>query len=238
MGVPFAQYVGTPDRQEMNLIRIFLEDHDCDSLNSILSSDGQAAVTDEMMARLRAIFSNETIPDPLDGYYRYEQFAYQLTRPGAGFLSGQLYAWAKEPIPGEKICMVSEGFDALNSGWQDGAVTSAHNCFRGKVFQDLYQPGDVQKWERCSNRFTNRDLIKGNAQSTNDLCLLLENEYHMRDLAGLNYCGGPTVMPTEVVNGEEIASASADDWEGATTSPIISGDDETAPRRVNRYQIA
>lgn len=206
----------------MNLLRVFLEDADCDPLNSLFTTGGQGAVTSEMMARLRAIFGADTVPDPLDGFYRYEKDAYQLTRPGAGFTASQMFAWAKQPLAGEKICMASEGFNALDAGWQEGAVVSAHNCLRGQVFQDLYQPGDVNKFERCSNPYTNRDLIKGNSQSENDLCMLLSTEFHMRDLAGLNYCGGPSVITAEVDAGtqEVTASSQASDWSGVSTDPV------------------
>ena len=232
-GIPFAQYVGTPERQKANLLRIFFEDADCDPLNSVFNSNGQNGVTSVIITRLRSIFGTNTVPQPLFGFYRYEEASYQLTRPGASFTAKDMIEWAKRPLRDEDFCIVGESFNPLDSGWQDAAVTSAHNCFRGSVFQDKFQPADVNAWERCSNPFTNRNLIRG-GPSTDDVCMLLSNEAHLRDLAGLNFCGGPTSLPTassDDSSSEISAVSTGADWADAADEPVS----DPVPRRFRRY---
>src|SRR5690606_24865254 len=143
--------------------------------------------------RLRALFGAEAVPEPLFGFYRYEEYSYQLTRPGASFKAKDMTEWAKRPMRDEEYCIVGESVNPLDSGWQAAAITSADNCFRGSVFDDI-KPSMVTGWETCKNTFTNRMLKRGHP-GTFDLCLLLSNEVHARDMAGLEYCGGPTELP-------------------------------------------
>ena len=225
----FVQYVSTPERNASNLVRIFADDHDCDEMDAIYAAGGIDAVTDEIHNRLRDTLTNDVIPDPVSAVYSSEKFAYWLPGSGTDFTATQAISYAKEPIRGEKICLASESYYGLDSGWQEGAAKSAHSCLKGPVFTDVISNGEVARFERCTNAATGRQLdVSNNQQTGNDVCLLLFNERHMRDLAGFNVCGGPTTVPSigTTVQGEE-----ADDWSNAVTTPVY---DDQQPRLHGR----
>jgi len=161
--------------------------------------------------------------------YRYEKLAYQLPSPGWDFTFEELSNWAAEPIEGERICFATEGLNPRDSGWMEAAAVTAHNCFRGPVFSDVITSAEVDSWERCSNRFTERELVKG-SEGPFDTCLLLETEYSMRDLDGEAICGGPSQLPGNL----GIQSGSIEDqWANAKQTPVTLPEE---PRRVGgRY---
>lgn len=225
---PFWQYIATRERKAMHLIRFFYEDETCAPYKQILETDGQEAVTAEVMRRFRNTMGSYNVPDPLEGFFRFEESAYQLPSPGWDFTFDRLFHWASQPIEGERICFATEGLNPQDSGWQEGALDSAHRCLRGRVFDDVITSEDVDGFERCSNAYTERELIKGD-EGTFDLCLLLENEYSMRDLAGLNFCGGPSVLPSGITS----QSSAADSWANAVDTPVLNQD---PPKRLrSRY---
>jgi hypothetical protein len=121
---------------------------------------------------------------------------------------------------------VSEGFNGLDSGWQEGTAIAAHNCLKSNVFKDAVPQTAMQALERCRANITkgaNRYLDSGNKNSGNNVCLLMQHEYHIRDLAGYTYCGrGPKVYdyPTyaELVNGSYAADEMQ--WSSATSNPV------------------
>ena len=57
----------------------------------------------------------------------------------------------------------------------------------------LFRQSDIAGFETCAPNVTSgsaRVLTSANKPSGNDVCLLLNNEYHGRDLTGFEYCGG------------------------------------------------
>jgi hypothetical protein len=191
-GFTFIQFLSTPERLAGNLLRVFFDGGNVEEYDNILETGGQAAVTELVMARLREKFtdSDGPIPDPVDAFYRGEKNGYTYLSAGVPFTAAQQSAWAAEPLTGEKLCLVGESFNTLNSGWQEGAALSAQACMRGPVFNDVISAATADSWEMCINPTTEVVL---DASTATDPCLLLENEYVIRDLAGLDYCGGPSV---------------------------------------------
>ena len=195
-GDVFIQFIGTPERQAGHLLRIFIDNEATNVfLANLLATSGQAAIQTYLMPLLRAQFniSDGPIPDPVDAYFHTERYGYSYISAGADFSAAQQTAWSVQPLGTERICLASESYSTLDTGWQEGATHSAHNCFRGKVFSDVITNAQVSAWERCSNGFSGRQLDNGNKNTGNDVCLLLANEYHLRDLANLSFCGGPSV---------------------------------------------
>lgn len=193
-GFTFIRFNPTPERQAGNLLRVYWEDQAIQEYNDVLETGGQAAVTALVMSRLRAKFglSDGPIPDPVDSFFKSEKNGYTYLQVGVPFTATQQTVWAAEPLAGEKLCLVGESFDTLNAGWMEGAANTAHNCMRGPVFSDVVSASTVNSWESCINPTT--EVVLDYASSS-DECLLLENEYVTRDLAGLDYCGGPSVYP-------------------------------------------
>lgn len=229
--IPFLQYVGTDERQAGKLLRIYLEEEECEPLARDLEVGGQGAVKDTMMARLRRAFPLDTIPNPTGFFYRDEEFAYSLPGIGADYTNDQLLSWASRPLDREGVCMASEGYNFFDGGWQEAAAVSAHRCLGGPVFSDIFHPADIAKFERCTNVFTGRVLDKADPQY--DQCLLLANEASMRDLAGLDFCGGPSTQAIVSEGNDTISVSSASsDWEGAATERVAP---DSNARRVHRY---
>lgn len=195
--ISFIQYVPTPERQEGNLLRFFFEEEPCRQFDAIYASSGITGIQTELMSRVKINFATAVgakIPNPTESYYSSELYAYSGLAPGAPFRATDWLAWGAEPFPGEKLCFATEGINMFDSGWQEGAAKSAHNCLKGNVFKDVIPSTTVQALERCRANITNganRYLDSSNKNSGNDVCLLLRNEYHIRDLAHYTYCGAP-----------------------------------------------
>ena len=193
----FIQYVPTPERQEGNLLRFFFEEEPCRQFDAIYAASGASGVQSELMSRVNFNFATAvgtSIANPTESYYSSELYAYSGIAPGAPFRATDWLRWATEPMPGEKLCFATEGVNMLDSGWQEGAAKVAHNCLKGNVFKDVIPSSVVQALERCRANISNganRYLDGGNKNSGNDVCLLLRNEYHIRDLAHYKYCGAP-----------------------------------------------
>ncbi len=228
-GIAFIQYVPTPERQEGNLLRFFWEDDQCDDLNNIFATSGIDGVKNEVMSRARLVLSGAIgipIPDPEQSYYSYERYAYTGVRPGGSFTSAQVETWATQPIINEDLCIASESVNLLNTGWMEAAARSAHNCMKGKVFTDVISVGTLNSLEACSANLTSgpsRPLSISNKNSGNDVCLLLRNEYHMRDLANYSYCGGPKTYnypPLASFTSNSYPSPSISLWSGLSTTPV------------------
>lgn len=226
--IDFIQYVPTPERKEGNLLRYFFEQEACDTFDAIYASSGALGVQKELMSRTRVALSaaiDKSIPDPVEAYYSSEKFAYASFAPGAPFTASQLSLFAAEPMPGKKICFASEGFNILDWGWQEGAAKSAHNCLKGNVFNDVISNSVIQSFERCRANISsgaNRYLDIGNKNSGNDACLLLRNEYHMRDLANYTTCGSPKVYDYPNLASFTSTSYQPDQllWQNAVTTAV------------------
>jgi hypothetical protein len=239
----FIQYIGTPERQEGNLLRFFFDNEGCEPLDVIFEADGLPGVVAELMARVHAKFDAVTpggvVPEPVESWYASDRNGYHYIKAGADFGSAALLQWARQPLPNEKICLVSESFNVLDQGWMEGAAKSAHSCLGGNVFSDLIKSTTLQSLERCRATITsgsNRYLDDNNMNSGNDLCLLMRNEYHLRDLANFTYCGGPKiyVYPTLQSFQDQAYTASLSLWSAATTEAVY----ETSPIKTGRgYKV-
>lgn len=195
----FVQFMPTPERQQANLLRVFYEEETCAYLEMLSANgNGNASVTREIMRRLNARFGAELgsagVPNPVFAFFHSESFAYAKILAGATFTPTELVQWAVQPLPGVPLAFASESFNPNDSGWQEGAARSAHSALGGPVFRDLISATTLTQLARCRANVStnNRFLDAGNKNSGNDVCLLLRNEYHMRDLAGYAYCGGPS----------------------------------------------
>eukprot|EP00808_Paulinella_micropora_P001649 g43074.t1 len=181
----FVQYVGTPERQEGNLLRFFWENEECRALDEIHERGGEEAVQAEVMNRVRRRFTTDGhISEPIQAYYSSEVLAYTYLQAGAAVTSKEVFAWAVQPLPDEDLCLASESYNPLDAGWMEAAARSAHACLSGPVFGL-----DVSQTEICAS--PNGRILRPDDDSVYNRCLLLRNEYNMRDLAGLNSCGGP-----------------------------------------------
>ncbi len=197
--IDFIQYVPTPERQEGHLLRYFFEEEPCVALDAIYASAGAAGIKTELMYRTRLALNaavGQPIPEPVEAYYSSEIHGYAGIAPGAPFRATDWLQWATEPLVGEKLCFATEGVNMFDSGWQEGAAKVAHNCLRGNVFKDVVKATAITELERCRANITsgaNRYLDNNNKNTGNDICLLLRNEYHMRDLANYTTCGSPKI---------------------------------------------
>lgn len=224
----FVQYVPTPERKEGNLLRYFFEEAPCRELDAIYALSGAAGIQAELMSRTRFNLQaavSTPIPEPVEAYYSSEVFAYAGIAPGAPFKATDWLTWATEPMRGEKLCFATEGVNMFDSGWQEGAAKVAHNCLRGNVFKDVVSSTAVSALERCRANISsgaNRYLDNGNKNSGNDVCLLLRNEYHIRDLANYTYCGGPKVYDYPTLASFTSNSYQPNQllWQNALTTPL------------------
>lgn len=229
-GIVYIQHVPTPENQEGNLLRFFWENDQCDPLNTIFANSGIEGIKNEVMTRTRAALGlavGGPIPDPEQSYYSYEQWAYTGVKPGAPFNSAQVTTWATQPIIDEDLCIASESVNLLNTGWQESAARSAHNCLKGKVFNTIIPVATINKLESCSADFTpssNPKQLSLSNVAGNDACLLLRNEYHMRDLANYTYCGGPKIFNYPSLASFESNSyptPSISQWSGLTSDVVL-----------------
>ena len=223
----FVQYVATPERNESNLLRFFFEEDPCRALDIVYATSGAAGIQTELMRRLHLALDAVIpyIPDPVEAYYSSEVFAEASLAPGAPFRATEWLKWATEPMPGKKLCFATEGVNMFDSGWQEGAAKVAHNCLRGNVFKDVVSSTAISALERCRANISsgaNRYLDNGNKNSGNDVCLLLRNEYHMRDLANYTYCGSPKVYDYPTLASFTSNSYQPNQllWQNALTTPL------------------
>lgn len=224
----FVQYVPTPERKEGSLLRYFFEEASCREMDRIYTESGASGVQAELMYRTRFNFEKavgKRIPDPVEAYYQSDLYAYAGIAPGAPFRALEWMAWAAEPIIGEKLCFATEGVNMLDSGWQEGAARVAHNCLKGNVFKDVISSTRVQALERCRANIStaaNRYLDGGNKNSGNDVCLLLRNEYHLRDLANYTTCGSPKTYDYPTLASFTSTSYQPDQmlWKNAITTAV------------------
>jgi hypothetical protein len=232
----FVQYMPTPERQQGNLLRFIVEEDDCSFLDTLYASGGLDAVSGEYMRRVRARFG-PTVPAPTFAVYNSEPFAFAKLLAAATYGQKELTAWASAPLAGEAVAFASESFYPSDSGWQEGAARSAHLALGGRVFADLISGTTLSQLARCRANVSaaNRYLDPGNKNSGNDVCLLLRNEYHMRDLANYSYCGGPSeyVWPAlSDFTGTASAYAELLNYTSATTTAVY--DTQSVRRRMRR----
>jgi hypothetical protein len=237
--IDFIQYVATPERKEGHLLRYFYEEEPCIALDAIFASSGAAGIQTELMYRTRLALNaavGQPIPEPVEAYYSSEIHGYAGIAPGAPFRPADWLQWATEPLMGEKLCFATEGVNMFDSGWQEGAAKVAHNCLRGNVFKDVVRASAITELERCRADIksgANRYLDNNNKNTGNDICLLLKNEYHMRDLAGYPTCGSPQIY--DYPNLTSFTSTSyepnQDLWANAITTPVY---EPMSPNAFNR----
>lgn len=226
----WGQYIATPERREGNFYRFFgTDDSECAVYNTLFGSGGVTAVQQEVERRLSVLYANAVPPvvvsPVVEHYYAYEPLSVHIIRPGAPFTVAQQIAWATNPLPGQRIVFATENLNQLHTGWQEGAAISAHNALAGPVFKDTISATQVRALERCRANVTNganRYLDNSNKNSGNDICLLLRNEYTIRELSGTNVCGGPTEYqwpPLSSFTGTPF-DPNQNMWSGATSTPV------------------
>lgn len=243
----FIQFLPTPEREQGHLLRVYFENDEAEKLQRLLEASGQAAVELEMTRRLNIMFSaamNMTIPMPEFSHYQFEPHELAQIKPGATFTLNEHERWAAAPLKGEAISLTSEAFRIKDSGWMEAAMKSAHNALRTTIYSDIISTVEVSAFERCrptvwSNlTISNRYLDTDNTPSKQDLCLLLTGEYHLRDLVGLKYCGGPDTYdyPTYTeLTGDELYVVDQNMWASVTSESV--SDSRDKGRRNHRYAI-
>lgn len=150
--VEFIQYLPTPERNESNLLRVFIKPSYCKVINEILENTGQQGVSDYVSLYLHSRFDGNgtLVSGILDGHFSNEPSSYSGLRVGVTFDYAEQADWAKRPFPGRRLCMASEGFSTEYAGWMEGALRSVHRCFR-EQYLDTFTEEEIRSWETCCN---------------------------------------------------------------------------------------
>jgi hypothetical protein len=114
----FVQDVPTPERIAANLLRIFVLEERADNSNEVYQRFGKPGLIKWAMDALRYYAPEVAWVDPLDVAFEYERFALSSIDAYSTLNIADVRAFAKNPIPGEKMCFTSEGFDLLAHSWQ------------------------------------------------------------------------------------------------------------------------
>jgi monoamine oxidase len=117
---------------KQNVIRAVYSDKlECVELWAKLAKQGQAALEAEIQKGLEHIFTNNgltktvKVPKPLKTAYWEWPDAWYYIRAGNTYSNADIFNWAVEPLPGEKLGLVSEAYNPLRSAWTDGAYKSS-----------------------------------------------------------------------------------------------------------------
>lgn len=153
--IEFMQYLPTPEREEDNLLRVWVRPSYCGLVNEILEQSGQAGVSAYILSYLHSRFDDNTttVSGVVDAYFSHEPSAYSGLRVGVPFDYTQQAAWAKRPFVGRNLCLASEGYSTENAGWQEGAWRSVHRCFR-EQYLDTFTEQQIAGWESCCRSST------------------------------------------------------------------------------------
>ena len=168
---PLLQFVATPDRNKMNLLRLYFERRYSLAPRRIFARGGLKALQTHYVAQIQSLppFINSQII-PLAVQWHFEEFAYANLDLELNSTPESVARFAQNPLQNtlEDLCFASEGFAIRDRGWMGGAVRAAMNC--------LGENPDLSKCQNSRGESLNQS-------SSNSQCLLLNSETHLRDLA-------------------------------------------------------
>ncbi len=120
-----------PYAAAQNVIRVVYNDQlDC-VLKWETLANTPAAMEEEINKGLTMLFANNgvtqpvTITKPSKTVYWEWPDAWYFIRAGNNYSNLDIYKWAVQPLPGEDIALVSEGYNPQRSAWTDGAYKSS-----------------------------------------------------------------------------------------------------------------
>lgn len=115
-----------------NAIRVVYNDRsDCADFWARLAQGPLEALEKEVAVGLNHLFANNgvtrpvTIGPPSKTVFREWPDAWYYLRAGNAFTNRDIYRWAVQPLPGEDVALVSDGYNPQRSGWADAAYKSS-----------------------------------------------------------------------------------------------------------------
>lgn len=177
------RHVPTPDRVQMHMLRFFPDQ--CEEYVASYKQLGKEGLKNIVMTHIHKLLDGVIpVEEPLDIAFNYESAAYSYisARAPKSTTVDSLKSFAKNPYDGG-LCFVSEQFDFLHSGWQEGAAHMVKQCFDSalKVYNN------PNTWDQCTNKNDGKKFTI-NSPSLTDECYMLKGEYHTLDYYGLDYC--------------------------------------------------
>ncbi len=126
--------------EPMNVIRTVYNDQaECAEFWSKLDEAHDDQQRDRLLHEgLTKMFGNNgvtpavSIPSPIRTTYWEWPDGWYWVRKGSRFSNQDIADWAKQPIPGEPIGLVSEGYNPQRSSWSDGAYKSSLNLLKAQ----------------------------------------------------------------------------------------------------------
>ena len=112
---------------------VYDDDAACVAFWEDLAKQGTAAVEAEIEKGLLHMFAANGVtapaltdlPDPVRTHVQVWPAAWYWLKAGSPFTNADIQAWAVEPLPGEPVGLVGEGYNPQRSGWSDGAYKSS-----------------------------------------------------------------------------------------------------------------
>ena len=97
----------------------------------------------EIAKGLNQLFANNGVTAPVKigkptktVYWEWPDAWYYI-RGGSKLTNREIYDWAVEPLPGEDVALVSEGYNPQRSAWTDGAYKSSIHYLNKKMGMNL-----------------------------------------------------------------------------------------------------
>lgn len=139
--IPLEEYAAP-----QNAIRVVYNDQtDCAEKWARLAQGPMAALEKEIAIGLTHLFGNNqvtrpvTIGTPSKTVFREWPDAWYYLRAGNHFTNHDIYRWAVQPLPGEDVALVSDGYNPQRSGWADAAYKSSIHYLNHRF--DMGLPG-------------------------------------------------------------------------------------------------
>ena len=140
--IPQERYVST----QFAIRTVYNDQRECAAMWADLSKD-PAAMDRELKKGLEHLFGDNgyttpvTIPDAIKTQYWEWPDAWYWLDAGNRLTNTDVFNWAADPIEGEKIGLVSDGYNPQRTAWTDGAIKSAINLLEVKYgFENGGQP--------------------------------------------------------------------------------------------------
>ena len=124
---------------------VYNDQSDCANLWARLAQGPIEALEKEVAIGLNHLFANNgvtrpvTIGPPSKTVFREWPDAWYYLRAGNQFTNHDIYRWAVQPLPGEDIALVSDGYNPQRSGWADAAYKSSIHYLNQRF--DMGLPG-------------------------------------------------------------------------------------------------
>ena len=125
--IPLEEYASTH-----NAIRVVYNDQsDCADLWARLARGPLEALEKEVAIGLNHLFADNGVTRPVrigapsKTVFREWPDAWYYLRAGNHFSNRDIFRWAVQPLPGEDVALVSDGYNPQRSGWADAAYKSS-----------------------------------------------------------------------------------------------------------------